>query len=98
MFVIFGIALPISDWVRLGWPLLALAVLILLVRRPPVVALIRPALRGRLNARDIAYLGWFGPVGIAAIYYATLARAHVGDALIWHAASAIASPRSWSTG
>lgn len=89
MFVIFGIALPFSEWARLGWPLLALAVLVLLLRRPPVIAIIFPGIRGTLNARDSAYLGWFGPVGIAAIYYAALARSHLQEPLIWYAASAI---------
>jgi NhaP-type Na+/H+ or K+/H+ antiporter len=89
MFVIFGIALPFAEWARLGWPLLALALLVLLLRRPPVVAASLPVLRGALKARDVAYLGWFGPIGIAAIYYATFARGHVHDPIIWHAASAL---------
>jgi NhaP-type Na+/H+ or K+/H+ antiporter len=82
MFVIFGIALLFAEWARLGWPLLALAVLVLLLRRPPVVAASLPVLRGALEVRDIAYLGWFGPIGIAAIYYATFARGHVHDPII----------------
>ena len=89
MFVIFGIALPFAEWERLGWPLLALALLVLVLRRPPVVALLLPALRPALNMRDGAYLGWFGPIGIAAIYYAAFARSHAGDPLVWHAASAL---------
>ena len=89
MFVLFGIALPFADWVRIGWPLLALAVLILLLRRPPVIALLFPALHSALNGRDTAYLAWFGPIGVAAIYYATLAERHAQDPLIWHAASAL---------
>ena len=89
MFVLFGIALPLGEWVRLGWPLLGLAALIILLRRPPVVALLFPALRPWLDLRDQAYLGWFGPIGIAAVYYAALARGHVDDPLIWHAASAL---------
>ncbi|HEV2078997.1 MAG TPA: cation:proton antiporter [Allosphingosinicella sp.] len=89
MFVLFGIALPFEEWLRLGWPLLGLAALILLLRRPPVVALLFPMLRHSLNRRDQAYLGWFGPIGIAAVYYAALARGHVHDPVIWHAASAL---------
>lgn len=89
MFVIFGIALPFDEWLRLGWPRLALAVLVLLLRRPPVVGAVLPGLRGALSTRDAAYLGWFGPIGIAAIYYAAYARGHAHDPLIWHAASAL---------
>lgn len=89
MFVIFGVALPIGDWLRLGWPLLLFAALVLLFRRAPIVALLSPILRRWLNRSDLAYLGWFGPIGIAAIYYAALAREHVADPLVWHAASAV---------
>lgn len=88
MFVIFGIALPIAEWLRIGWPLLAFALLILLLRRPPVIALLAPALRTAFNRHDVAYMAWFGPVGIAAMYYASFARRHFDDPLIWHAASA----------
>jgi NhaP-type Na+/H+ or K+/H+ antiporter len=88
MFVIFGIALPFAQWVRIGWPLLACVGLVLLLRRPPVIALLLPRLRGALDNHDVAYLGWFGPIGIAGIYYSTFARAHVDDPMLWHVASA----------
>ena len=89
MFVVLGLVLPFSEWVRLGWPLFALAVLALLLRRPPVFAMLFFCLRRSLNSHDVAYVGWFGPIGIAAIYYAALARGHTHDPLIWHAASAL---------
>jgi NhaP-type Na+/H+ or K+/H+ antiporter len=89
MFVLLGLVLPFEEWGRLGWPLLALAVLVLLLRRLPVFAALFPALRGFLNGRDVAYVGWFGPIGIAAIYYAAYARGHTHDPLIWPVASAL---------
>lgn len=89
MFVIFGVALPLADWGRLGWPLLALAVLVLLLRRPPVVTALRPLWRGWFNREDSRFLGWFGPIGVAAMYYAAMARNHVHDPLLWQAASAL---------
>jgi len=89
MFVIFGIALPLHEWVALGWPLVALAWLVLLLRRPPVVMVMSSTWRHSLNSRDSLYLGWFGPLGIAAIYYAALAHSHLHDPLYWHAASAL---------
>ena len=89
MFVIFGIALPLHEWATLGWPLVALAVLILLLRRPPVVMLLSATWRNSLNSRDSLYLGWFGPLGIAAIYYSALAHSQLDDPLYWHAASAL---------
>lgn len=89
MFVVFGIAAPIAAWFALGWLLLPFAVLTLVLRRPAAVALIFPALRPLLTARDAAYVAWFGPVGIAAIYYASFAREHVPEPVVWHAASAV---------
>ncbi len=90
MFVIFGIAAPLDAWADLGWPLAALVVLVLLLRRPPVVAALYPVLGGGLRRADAAFVGWFGPIGIAAIYYAAFARSHIGDPLAWHVVSAVA--------
>lgn len=89
MFVIFGIALPVGEWLAEGWTLLVFVALILLLRRPPAVAVILPMLRPLLTARDAAYAGWFGPIGIAAVYYAAFAGEHVAEPVIWHAASAV---------
>jgi len=89
MFVIFGVALPFTEWAALGWPLLALAVLILLLRRLPVLMLLTPTWRNTLNRDDSMFLGWFGPLGIAAIYYAALAHSNLYDPLYWHVASAL---------
>jgi sodium/hydrogen antiporter len=89
MFVVFGVALPWDAWPGMGWPLVALIVLTLLLRRLPMMALLYPALRRSYTVRDAAFIGWFGPIGVAAIYYALFAVRHTGDAGIWHATSAI---------
>jgi NhaP-type Na+/H+ or K+/H+ antiporter len=89
MFVIFGIALPLNEWAALGWPLFWLALLVLLLRRLPVVMMLAPTWQRSLNKHDAAFLGWFGPIGIAAIYYAALAHSHLHDPLFWYVASAL---------
>jgi sodium/hydrogen antiporter len=89
LFVIFGAALPFAEWLSLGWPLAALALLVLLLRRLPVLALMAPLLRPTLDWRDAAFLGWFGPLGAAAIFYAAFSARHTGEAVVWHAASAL---------
>lgn len=66
-FAVFGTVLPWSGWVALGWMAPVFALWILLVRRPPVVAAILPLTPTGSFSR--AYLAWFGPVGVAAIYY-----------------------------
>ena len=44
---------------------------------------------GGRRCEGIAYIGWFGPIGIGTIYYAAFARGHTHDPLIWHVASAL---------
>jgi sodium/hydrogen antiporter len=88
-FVLFGLVAPLSDWVSCGIPLAALAVAILGLRRLPVVALLYPVLRNVYTRRDAAFIGWFGPLGIAAVYYATFAVRETGQPAIWTAASAV---------
>lgn len=89
MFVLFGIGLPFDAWAALGWPLAGLAAAVLLVRRAPVIAALFPFIRGYWKGKDACFLGWFAPIGIAAIYYASLAEKHTGDPLYWHVASAL---------
>ncbi|MBN1240910.1 MAG: cation:proton antiporter [Gammaproteobacteria bacterium] len=89
MFVLFGLAAPLDDWARLGAPLAALAAAVLLLRRLPVVGLLYPALRRDYAGSDIAFIGWFGPLGIAAVYYSTYAVNETGQTSLWTAASAV---------
>jgi NhaP-type Na+/H+ or K+/H+ antiporter len=73
LFVLLGVVLPWDDWGRLGWRGPALAVVVLLVRRLPVVLALRRPLG--LAWRDAVHLGWFGPIGVSALFYlATEAR------------------------
>jgi NhaP-type Na+/H+ or K+/H+ antiporter len=63
IFVLLGMTLPWQGWLDLGWrgPLLVVAVLLL--RRLPAVLTLRSLLgplRGR--AKDVLFLGWFGPI------------------------------------
>jgi NhaP-type Na+/H+ or K+/H+ antiporter len=70
LFVLLGAALPWPQWGDLGWggPILVAAVLLL--RRLPLLLVLRRPLR--LSVPDALYLGWFGPVGVSALFYLTL--------------------------
>ena len=69
VFIFLGAILPWSQWWALGVSGLAFAAWVLLVRRPPVVPL---ALAGSgTGKRGTAFLGWFGPIGVAAVFYVT---------------------------
>ena len=47
-----------------------------LVRRLPLLLLLKRPLR--LGWADAVYLGWFGPIGVSAIFYLTLEAARIG--------------------
>jgi sodium/hydrogen antiporter len=70
LFVYLGAVLPWGDWAALGWPGIALAVTVLLLRRLPWLMLFARPLQ--LGQADVAYLGWFGPIGVSAVFYLTL--------------------------
>ena len=76
LFIGVGAALPWEAWADLGWrgPLLAVAVL-LLRRLPILVALRRPL---RLGWPDALHLGWFGPIGVSALFYLTMEAERLG--------------------
>lgn len=75
VYFIFGLMLPWEDWFSLGWTAVSIVVLILLFRRLPsffIMMPFLPKLRGKVY--DIFILGWFGPIGVAALYYAILSQ------------------------
>jgi NhaP-type Na+/H+ or K+/H+ antiporter len=87
-FVAIGVLAPFDAWLEAGWPLLGFVALILLLRRALAVGLLWPLLGGPLNGSDRAFMAWFGPVGVAAVYYAAFARAHGAPDAVWTAVSA----------
>jgi sodium/hydrogen antiporter len=59
-----------------------IAGLVIAARRLPAwlaLAAVTPGLR----AREMIFAGWFGPVGIAALYYALLAEKLTGLEMLW---------------
>lgn len=88
VFTLFGVALPWAEWLQLGWPGLAFVVAILLLRRLPVILAVRWPLG--LTLGDAVWLGWFGPIGIAALYYLTyVAEKGLEDPTIWAGGSMV---------
>ena len=66
VFSLFGAALPWQQWFDLGWRGVAMVFAVLVLRRIPIVLLLKRPLKLRLP--DALYLGWFGPVGVAALF------------------------------
>ncbi|WP_175484548.1 cation:proton antiporter [Palleronia marisminoris] len=89
VFTIFGAMLPWREWFGLGWQVPAFAVAIVLLRRPIALLVTGRWLGAGLVGRDAAFLGWFGPVGVAAIYYALHAEERLRDPATWHVASLV---------
>lgn len=51
----------------------------LLLRRLVALWALRPLLRGVHDRSETFFLSWFGPIGVSALFYATLAERHTGD-------------------
>ena len=89
IFTLLGTALPWQGWLDLGWRGPLLAAVLLVLRRPPVLLVFRPLLPSVRGRADALYLGWFGPVAVAAIYYGSLMEHRLGEALVWHVVSLV---------
>jgi len=83
IFVLLGTALPWSEWSDLGWKAPVLVVTILLLRRIPAVLLLKPFV-GQLPRWDQAlFVGWFGPVGVGALFFAAVAHKEAHNEHVW---------------
>lgn len=89
VFVIFGAMLPWLAWAGMGLMGWGFAAAILALRRPLALLATGPWLGAGLQRRDMAFLGWFGPVGVAAIYYALHVLEKTQDPAIWHVTSLV---------
>jgi sodium/hydrogen antiporter len=92
-FTLLGVALPWSEWARLGGTGIAFTVGLLLLRRPIVLLLLRRPLK--VDTCEALFLGWFGPVGAAAMLVLAEAgqrgvgAADAGAADLWAAGSLV---------
>ncbi|WP_206282596.1 cation:proton antiporter [Streptomyces barkulensis] len=77
LFVVLGAMIPWREWGELGWWRGILLVLgVLLLRRLPILlALKRPL---SLTWRDTLFMGWFGPIGVSALFYLTTEAHRLG--------------------
>ena len=69
IFFLLGFIAPYSEWIQMGLgKLIILVIALILFRRLPVFIGMKIFLRG-YKMRDILFIGWFGPIGVAAIFY-----------------------------
>jgi hypothetical protein len=75
VFTTLGTALPWGEWHKPESPVtltrLALyGVAVLLLRRLPAVFMLQKAVPEIRSPREACFVGWFGPMGVGALYYA----------------------------
>ncbi|KAG0295836.1 hypothetical protein BGZ96_010849 [Linnemannia gamsii] len=88
-FIYIGASIPFSSFndASLGlsvWRLIVLAIVILLLRRLPFVVAMKPLIPALTTYRDAAFAGWFGPIGVGAVFFSKLTAMmtspeHLGD-------------------
>jgi NhaP-type Na+/H+ or K+/H+ antiporter len=83
LLLVLGAVLPWREWLELGWTALPLAVVLLFVRRPLVVLALAPYMKTVCGTRQALFTGWFGPIGIGALYYASELRGYQGGETVW---------------
>jgi len=79
IFVLLGVALPIGEWFRFGWTAVMVVAAAVLVRRLVTVWLLRPLFKDVHDRAETFFLSWFAPVGVSALFYATLAERLTGN-------------------
>jgi NhaP-type Na+/H+ or K+/H+ antiporter len=88
-FTLFGLFLPWQEWLAMGWRGLGLVIAILLLRRLPAFLLLNRFIPDTKNYKDALFMSWFGPIGVAAIFYANLAAHDTGIDQVWYVTSLI---------
>lgn len=83
VFTLFGMVLPWSQWAEAMPAGAGLCAAILLLRRLPFIWLLQKALKPIRNRKEAGFVGWFGPIGVAALYYISHAFGKLGNQEIW---------------
>ncbi|MUG91420.1 sodium:proton antiporter [Scytonema sp. UIC 10036] len=89
IFLLLGLYLPWQKWLELGWKGMLLVIAVLFLRRLPAVLVLRPFLGKLKKLPDALFIGWFGPIGAAALFYAFLSMRKTGLEEPWVVASLV---------
>ncbi|WVQ88108.1 hypothetical protein IAS59_001842 [Cryptococcus gattii] len=82
-FIYIGAIIPFNNFNDLPdlrvWRLVVLAILILLVRRLPSIIACYKFIPDIKTFREALFTGWFGPMGVGAVFISTLARSSLPE-------------------
>lgn len=87
VFALLGAALPWSQWADLGWRVPVLIVAVLVLRRIPAMLIMKPFVRQIRGWDEALFVGWFGPIGVSALYFAAVAHQETQDVQVWAVAT-----------
>lgn len=83
IFTLLGLMVPWEQWFQWGWRGLVLAVAVLALRRVPFFLLLKPLVPQLRSYKDAFFVAWFGPIGVAALFYAMLAVRYTENEVVW---------------
>jgi sodium/hydrogen antiporter len=89
VFALIGITIPLSGWIDLGWSGVLLVAGVILLRRLPMLLLMSRWIGTLRSWPDALFVGWFGPLGIGALYYAAYVLGETGNEDVWIATSLV---------
>ncbi|MFN3404972.1 MAG: cation:proton antiporter [Cytophagaceae bacterium] len=82
IFVLFGLIIPWDSWFELGWKAIVIMLAVIMFRRIPYLLVISPLMKG-FKFKDLLFIGWFGPIGVAALYYCFYSYKKLHQEEIW---------------
>jgi len=74
VFVLLGMMIPWREWANMGPLIWIITPFVIIFRRLPGLFFLKPFIR-IFSLKDVFFAGWFGPVGIAALFYVILVKA-----------------------
>ncbi|WP_414468595.1 cation:proton antiporter [Methanobacterium sp. ACI-7] len=83
IFILIGATIPGGAWFNLGGVGVILCVAILLFRRLPFILALKPFMGTLKDYKDALFVGWFGPIGVAAVYYLSFSLNKLGIPQVW---------------
>ncbi|CEH15835.1 related to na h-exchanging protein [Ceraceosorus bombacis] len=85
-FIYIGAIIPWGDYSTGGsslgidpWRVVVMAIAVLLVRRLPAVLAMYKIIPAVSELKEALFLGWFGPIGVSAVFYITIALKQLPD-------------------